>query len=568
MVKRKARLSAMLCVAVCLLYLWFGTHPHYDLNDDTLLMRAFGGMVGGVAEAFNPCTHVLLGGLLLPLHTLFPTVPWYSVLQVALLVCAAYATLRSTQTAAVRMGLRLWQGTAAGTAFVLAFLLEPMTSVTFTRTASALGCAAVLSLLAAETRVRTVLPSLGWLLCAYLLRTEALAPLLCFWLGALGCKWLAEGAPFGRVAAALAALALFGTLAVGGEVAWRLSDEGEYRSWQQARSRAIDYGGLQNMSEETRVKLGWTEAQSALAANWCFLDQSASEAALRTAAEAHENHNSLPQAVACVRQLGVRYRNVHWAVVSLAGLCMLAFALALWQSRRLWACLAPLLCALAAGALLLFLAWRGRLPMRAAMTVLLPANAWAFWLALRGAAAVKGSRALQTLCVLLCFALLLPCAKAAWHATYNPSPKPTASVHTRVEQYALAHPGQLYIAEGALGTDSALLPDWRGGKPPNLLMGWGSWNNRSAGYRAAFRAFGYAHDAFTIADFVDSPLRLMTREDTHILAAQDGSLYAPEGDAALAAFLQVMWEQTGGGVAAVPEARAEGFLVWRFTNNP
>ena len=49
----KPCLAAALPVAALLVYTLVFTHPHYDLNDDVLLMRSFGGMVGGVYENFN-----------------------------------------------------------------------------------------------------------------------------------------------------------------------------------------------------------------------------------------------------------------------------------------------------------------------------------------------------------------------------------------------------------------------------------------------------------------------------------------------------------------------------------
>ena len=42
------RLAAAATVAALLAYVLFCTNVHYDLGDDVLLARSFGGMVGGV----------------------------------------------------------------------------------------------------------------------------------------------------------------------------------------------------------------------------------------------------------------------------------------------------------------------------------------------------------------------------------------------------------------------------------------------------------------------------------------------------------------------------------------
>lgn len=204
--------------------------------------------------------------------------------------------------------------------------------------------------------------------------------------------------------------------------------------------------------------------------------------------------------------------------------------------------------------MLLYLAWMGRLPARAAMTVLLPAVALALWLVLHGAAGlwISGSgprRAAAVAAVLVGAAMLAPCARVAYHSTYNPYPAQGESACTRLERYALAHGDRLFIADLSLGDDRSLFPDWSAGKPANLLLAWGGWNNHSEGYCAAFARFGYAHDGFRIADFADSPLRLVT-----------GAGAQPSD-----AFMACLNRQLGRPVTAVLEAEEGGFAVYAFT---
>ena len=151
--------------------------------------------------------------------------------------------------------------------------------------------------------------------------------------------------------------------------------------------------------------------------------------------------------------------------------------------------------------------------------------------------------------VLVGAAMLAPCARAAYHSTYNPYPAQGESACTRLERYALAHGDRLFIADLSLGDDRSLFPDWSAGKPANLLLAWGGWNNHSEGYCAAFARFGYAHDGFRIADFADSPLRLVT-----------GAGAQPSD-----AFVACLNRQLGRPVTAVLEAEEGGFAVYAFT---
>ena len=275
-------------------------------------------------------------------------------------------------------------------------------------------------------------------------------------------------------------------------------------------------------------------------------------AALEPPEEAHTPQEALET----LRVLFRRSRGAYWACAALAGLCALAALLALAGPRgsRLWPFLASAGVGLAAAAMLLYLAWMGRLPARAAMTVLLPAVALALWLVLHGAAGLwtSGSgprRAAAVAAVLVGAAMLAPCARAAYHSTYNPDPAQGESACTRLERYALAHGDRLFIADLSLGDDRSLFPDWSAGKPSNLLLAWGGWNNHSEGYCAAFARFGYAHDGFRIADFADSPLRLVT-----------GAGAQPSD-----AFMACLNRQLGRPVTAVLEAEEGGFAVYAFT---
>ena len=300
---------------------------------------------------------------------------------------------------------------------------------------------------------------------------------------------------------------------------------------------------------------GLTPEMAELALSGCLLDASVTTEAL-AALEPPEEAHTPQEALETLRVLFRRSRGAYWACAALAGLCALAALLALAGPRgsRLWPFLASAGVGLAAAAMLLYLAWMGRLPARAAMTVLLPAVALALWLVLHGAAGLwtSGSgprRAAAVAAVLVGVAMLAPCARAAYHSTYNPDPAQGESACTRLERYALAHGDRLFITDLSLGDDRSLFPDWSAGKPANLLLAWGGWNNHSEGYCAAFARFGYAHDGFRIADFADSPLRLVT-----------GAGAQPSD-----AFMACLNRQLGRPATAVLEAEEGGFAVYAFT---
>ena len=208
------RLAAAATVAALLAYVLFCTNVHYDLGDDVLLARSFGGMVGGVFESFNYITHTFLGYLMHGLSLMWPEVAWFSVAQLALLWISAYAAVLSAICAARRLALPGWCGWLAGTAYLLGLAAEGLTSVTYTLTAAAAGGAAVWRLMAVDWRggckaaVRGALGSGALLYAAYLLRAQAFLPSLCVWVGALMALGLMKKAPWRALGAGAAAVAV------------------------------------------------------------------------------------------------------------------------------------------------------------------------------------------------------------------------------------------------------------------------------------------------------------------------------------------------------------------------
>lgn len=556
------RLAAAATVAALLAYVLACTNPHYDLGDDVLLARSFGGMVGGVYESFNYITHTFLGWLMHGLSLLWPGVAWFSVAQAALLWLSAYAAVLFAMRAAQRLALPAWCGWLAAAAYLLGLAAEGLTSITYTLTAAAAGGAAVWRLMAVDWRagykaaVRGALGSGALLYGAYLLRAQAFLPSLCLWAGALAALGLMKRAPWRALGAGAAAVALlFGVSAGVRAVQLSAPERASYLAWQAARTQAIDYGGLAAAEAEALEAAGLTPEMAELALSGCLLDASVTTEAL-AALEPPEEAHTPQEALETLRVLFRRSRGAYWACAALAGLCALAALLALAGPRgsRLWPFLASVGVGFAAAAMLLYLAWMGRLPARAAMTVLMPAIALAMWLVLHGAAGLWSAgrslhRAAAVLAVLMCVALLAPCVKTAYHNTYNPFPGQGESACTRLERYALAHEDRLFIADLSLGDDRSLFPDWSAGKPDNLLLAWGGWNNHSEGYCAALARFGYEHDGLRIADFADSSLRLVT-----------GAGAQPSD-----AFMACLNRQLGRPVTAVLEAEEDGFAVYAFT---
>ena len=395
------------------------THIHYDLNDDMILTRAFAGASGGVREHFNYYTHPLLGWLMVTFQSVVPNFAWFSALQIALLSVAAVSMVHATLHATTQARWRLPLAWLFAAGCLVLTCMEFSTSITYTTTAAVLGTTGVWRALtvplqpSARQTIRGFIGSFFWIVLAYLLRMASVWPLLCFWVGALLCRALLmpkrsigviaddsattqpssqnpTSAHIGLHTPLLAALlaigiallllaSLFGVQAVDR----KLSGEQPYSDWQQARMAAIDYGSLAGTDPATLAQVNWTETERAIALNWYFMDGNMNVAALQQLST-DPRRLSIGQALQAITALWARNRNTFWVSTLLGALCGSALLLlAVRKVRNGWAYAAPpgVVAVTATG--LLYLAAQGRLPMRAAMTLLLPAAALLSWLLLQ-----------------------------------------------------------------------------------------------------------------------------------------------------------------------------------------
>ena len=512
----RRRLVSVLTVAAFAAYLlWFGC-PHYDLGDDVILMDSLMGAVGGVQESFN--YHVLfpLFGALHLLSRCFPTVAWFSVFQIALLLLSAYVMVQSGMRLACKVRLPQWLGWMAGTLCVWIFVVPFANFISYTQTAAITAMVAVWQLACVEWRdqsaARLAVQSLLLLLLAFGLRWESVLPALCYWTGILLCAVLMEHVPFKRAAAlwGVCVLVLGATMGIHQAAAMT---EKEYVRFQKARIQVVDYGLLNAQNAEMLEEAGWTKQDAHLVQNWCLLDESVSAEAFETVIENAKRDMNGQDAVRRIVQLFVKNRNLYWIAALLVLLLGLAFLAGLWL-RLPWLWAAASGCGLGTAVLLILLSLRGRLPMRAGAAVLWPACAVGVYLLLRGCAALwRASLKQKAACLLvclLCMVILFPNVRQAFHNSYQPYPMAKESQYTQLAQYARENPDQLLIADGAFARDPRLFPARDGESPSNLLLAWGSWNNHSQGYRALFEQFGYQHDVFGLECFLDDAVRLVT----------------------------------------------------------
>lgn len=523
-----------------LLFYLLCCHKRYATVDDGLITRVFMGYIGGNIPTF----HVYLNALLTyPLHWLaaaFPSVPWFTWMQLFFLWLSTAVFLSSMLRTFINHGHSFWLGLMGGLVFCYLFVMPYAISMTYTVTAAILGAAGIMQMLSIDYRrasdgaiIRGMLLSLVLIVLGYSLRQMTLLPVLAF-CGLAFAYCTAEYFGFGRGAkrslrpmliSLLIAAVVLGSLIGLREVEIRAKGATEHLKWQTSRIEVMDYLGVPDLPEDVRESIGWSQGHVKMARKWYFIGASTQDYETiasyslaskppQTTAQALQNAGAKLQAFAASEPNTMR--TLRMLVLVLA-LCIIG----LITQRRgtLWRWLCLLLLVLGGSVMIGYLLL-SRFVLRGALTVYLPLAALLFGLI----GACLPSRKGRWRSVLIGGMLVLTVVLLGEYALVNlPSQlkRPTLNlsftepddVFRARDEYALAHPGTLFICDHNLVKDYRLFPAAQDGVPQNLLI-WGDWNYGSTEYRDMLASFGIDMDEIDASIFLRDNVRFLsdTRE--------------------------------------------------------
>lgn len=497
--------SAMFAVVLLKLNVRFATF------DDTPILHAFLGYENGVPAHFNIYIHGLLAW---PLHWLsraFPHTAWFGWLQMALLFLACLVIVKSLLQCFVKYGWPLWLGLIFSVLFLLVLALDYVTVLSFTLTAALLGAAAVLQIFSIEHQqprrvVWGMAGALALLALAYALRQVTALPILAFCGLAFLCTF-AEEYGWGKhairplrplvISLVMVAVVMAGLVGIR---AWEIqhSDAQQYLAWQDSNAEIYDYYGLGSVPQEAFELVGWDESTVSMARQWCFLDSDLSIEAFETltdymnAQDTRTLASKLKDAVSTFRTLLSKYRlYVHTFMLPFWVGVFCCFGAWLSGRKRAPLLLSVLGCAGLLALLLFYLAYAGRLPIRAALMVVLPASAFLFARIPACIPRRTGGKGLFVLLLVLSLATVAWCMDDIWmDVRRDPYASSAPSPIESLETYALDHPDTLFIYDSTvLPSDVRVFPVYPNGVPNNITY-WGGWGLRSPESIAQFNRFG------------------------------------------------------------------------------
>ena len=452
---------------------------YFAANDDQFLLRTFTGGSPGGAPTFHLYIHAMYAFPLSWLNRLFPGVAWVSMLEIALSWLGISVVNKSIiQCFERRMQRRgLLTGTLAAGCYTLLFHLYLCARPTYTTVAATLSAACVAQLLSIDCRessdgqlLRSMGLSLALLILSYGLRQMVSIPALCYCGVAFLYRFITCFG-FGRwkkrnakpmVITLLCVSLVMGGLAAAREIEITARGQRDYLAWQQARISVLDYITLENLSEEGRNAVGWSDAQVTLLHNWYTMEEAISTEAFSYVRQNEYNAETRTTPGAAILDFRMRTPLIALSLVFLF-LIGVGCLMGLWLRRKgLWTCLTLLAAAGGCLVLLAYLAIQGRLPFRAVMVPVLPAAALVFCLIPDCLPDRRWFvRAFCAMLVLLTAVYTIPTAQGVRHKKspwdYN--------THAAMDQIALQNPDLLFIYSNELVNDMRMFPDFSNGIP-------------------------------------------------------------------------------------------------------
>lgn len=464
----------------------------YD-NDDLNICWALAGYRSGTPSFSHPFLNCAAAAFVSALYTLFPRVAWWLAVQTAALLVGMTAFCASLLKVCARRELSPLVPLGAFALCCLALFFYPVALVTFTLTSAVLGVGAVSLCIAADrgdaprTFTAYLLGGAALLAGSFLIRQSAGLCACCFCFGALLYRFLtarlaADKRAAKRVlavagAAALLAVALTALNSFGRSA---LQPDG-FLTFEEARASYMDYPhDAYHENPALYDSVGWDDTLAGLTDAWFYMDErvNAENLAAIVRGSAYARTSFAERLASGWRVFAVflgKYPLAgYWCMLSLGVLALLLLAFLL-GGKRAWphAALGGALF-LGAAALLAFLCAQGRMNLRTLMTVLYPwmaAGTLLTVLALPGKDAgrrrVFGGAALLALCAALSF----PSYKIA-RTVYSYESAEQLSAARGLADYAMAHPGNVYIRDVYAANNFDATTVYPDEKPTNL-MDWG-----------------------------------------------------------------------------------------------
>ncbi len=537
-------LVGALVAAVCVVLTLAICKVSFLNNDDGNIMYALAGYRTGTPYPTHRFINVALGVAISGLYRLLPSVPWWTLYQIAALLLSLVVINACICKFSNRAGLSIWVGVGLMVIMYLGMFAYTLCWITFTLTAGMLGTAACALVFALDwemdgkgERWIAIIGGPVLLLLCFFTRNSSGYSLLCFFAAAVLYQFIRAGKRYRVKVAALAAGGLAVAVLAVALNSWGVArfNPPVYPEFEAARGRFIDYPHVTYTEDpEFFATLGWDETIYDLADNLCYLDPAVNADTMNAVVDYPHGTEGLTARLADTLAYGEAY--FRGSGVS-QYMLVIPVVILVWL---LWVCARKkrffpegfIGCAVAAGAFLLcfYLCFMGRFPVRTFMLIAIPTGVLELLALLtvwrrQGDCKQELSPELSNnkkekrnfAVVWKCAGIFISALLVAWGVGMSQSVllgydnSELIAQNARVEAYVMAHPDNVYITDVTGIENIDAFATYPADKPVNLVD-WGGTGMHSGWKEAQLRLNG-------VEDFTGE---IFQREGVYFITPAEG----------------------------------------------
>ncbi|MEA4870406.1 MAG: hypothetical protein VB062_07190 [Christensenella sp.] len=529
---------------------------HFLLNDDYALMQIVASWRSGTPEWFNVHNNVLYSAPISFLYRLWGNIPWYPIIQIAILLLSCLAILRSMQKAVQEKQGKI----VMILSFVFLFvsgILPNLIFLQYSIVAAISGTAACILLVHREPGVWGSIKIALFACLSVLIRRETGAVTISMLFAAWVITFFEKSADEGFLRTfkmnfkrTFLPVCLTAVLCLGGimlqEGVENTPKLKEFMQYNYLRVSYMDYQNYPTYQEsDVYRRIGWSEPFYEMTKDWFFMDErftSDSLSAILAEGRMPALSERLPQIIPtflATLQISNPVRDLFLLFVGLTGATLLIHLIKRDFLGALRGCI-PAACFFAAS---FYLCYRGRFPQHAFYTCILPACALLFyeWSRLKREGVLVWTITIVALAAML--GLSFNSAEHVFALSRSEVCQRQEKLSDEVDEYAVEHSQDIIITDSSI---QSIGSPWQTNKnvhPLNRFF-WGGWYYHSPFYYEQLKMNG--RGGLYSSDFYDEHIQLLNN--------------SPEMLDQLLAYLT----DTYGETIAIPVSQEADFTAYRF----
>jgi hypothetical protein len=530
-------ICAILTVSSQFVFIHMTTYMHFGLPDDIAIYRMLMGFWGGVPIAHTPYVGAILSYPIYLLGKLFPSMPWFGILQLSFLwlscvvICKALIQIPSNNKYTVYIGYGLYL------LYSFAFLMERCATITYSNTVAVMTAAAVMQLLISKDNEKGIYFSIGILSAAYALRSAAALPGIIVWIWiilvfAIMVKVYRKGSLLIYIRSVAILLFCFLIMFTLNIIDQSNTDNKEYEKWQKARTQLVDYSDIYALSVKDFEEIGLSERELILYEGGLLWDSKLSTNSLEKIYARYKETIVSNENLDIRKRLGEAFENANkknydfpywWRIACLLTLLSLALIFAN-REKRILTYLFPLGVFAITVVLFGYLAVINRYPTQALAAILYPSNAALLYLSyVQLPRKINYRMILSIIFILPCIFFMLKAAKTAYHFYTNPQPGWWQNYYeNEFAEYVNQHPDLFFWVDNQVAfAHNTIYADMTVTKNTLPLK---NWDTRSSEKQNVLKSIGIDPEAFSYDILLREDMRIITYDkkppDTLLAAIQ------------------------------------------------